>query len=410
MPIAGYFGPNLYNMCWNGNELPDYFSDEIFQKLSDLGLNIFTKCEIVSADRPAATYKLLEMAQKYNIGAMPLNSYAKTSPTAFGKSVCELMQYDSWSGVYLVDEPTTSYFYAHVSNPRIETYKEYANLIHNEMDLFSFGNLFPMGSLKKKSEFEKYVKEWIDTANPKVIMKDEYPFNLSYKGNMAPYIVSTSIMNKYAQENDIAFWNFIQAGDHMYQGGKPTLPYWPNEAQFDWLISTSLAYGAQGIIYYPIFETRGSSLDDQENVDPYRNGFLGVAGNKTLWYHYGQEIHKHIREIDHVLMNSVHKGVIIKGEQAQIDFKEAYGVLKGEEFNELQAVYGHDAMIGCFNYNGNTALYVVNYNQKYAQRITLDFDAKHNITITQSADTAYVRGDSLTLDMAAGEGVLLVIE
>ena len=103
------------------------------------------------------------------------------------------------------------------------------------------------------------------------------------------------------------------------------------------------------------------------------------------------------------------QGVIIKGEQAQKDCKGAYEIIDGESFRELQRVDG-DAMIGCFNYNGKTALYIVNYSQEYAQHITLQLDAKHNMMLAQNAKTSYVTGKSLTLDMAAGEGVLLVIE
>lgn len=413
MPLGAYYGPHLYNVCWDGNETPQLITEEQFQQAAELGINLFVKCEVEKSDFDKTIYDILKFGEKYGIGIMPTDKVLNArgdemlTPTEFGKRVSAFREYDAWAAVYLVDEPSTSYWYSDRVDRYIDSYEEVANIIHNEMNLVSFGNLYPMISMAKKLDFERYVKEWVDTAKPKFLIWDEYPFNEGYAGDMNAYIVAQSIIRKNAQENNIPFWTFIQAGDHFERNGKETLEYWPNEAEFNWNVNTALAYGAQGLCYFPYYQNAG--YDEKGNIDPYRFGFIGMTGNKTIWYYYAQNIHKHIREIDHVLMNSVHKGVIIKGEQTLDDFEGAYGVLEGEKFNELQAVYG-DAMVGCLNYNGKTALYVVNYSMEYAQRITLDFDAKHDITITQLGETSYVRGNALTLDMAAGEGILLVIE
>ena len=69
-----------------------------------------------------------------------------------------------------------------------------------------------------------------------------------------------------------------------------------------------------------------------------------------------------------------------------------------------------DAMVGCFNYNGKTALYVVNYSMEYAQYITLELNDRHNIKTVQNAEETYLKTKTLTLDMAAGEGVLVIID
>ena len=69
-----------------------------------------------------------------------------------------------------------------------------------------------------------------------------------------------------------------------------------------------------------------------------------------------------------------------------------------------------DAFVGCFNYNGKTALYVVNYSMEYAQYITLHFNEAQNIRMIQNCETSYVNAKNLTLDIATGEGILLVIE
>ena len=67
-------------------------------------------------------------------------------------------------------------------------------------------------------------------------------------------------------------------------------------------------------------------------------------------------------------------------------------------------------MIGCFNYQGKTALYVVNYDYEYAQDITLHFNEKQNVTVVYDAETSHVSAKDLTLPMQAGHGALIVFD
>ena len=132
-------------------------------------------------------------------------------------------------------------------------------------------------------------------------------------------------------------------------------------------------------------------------------------GNKTQWYYYAQTINQHIKAIDEVLMNSTHKGVIASGEQANKDLEFTTCVIESGSFNELQSVSG-DALVGCFNYQGKTALYVVNHSFEYAQEVKLTFDRVQNLQLIQKAKKADANAIELTLNMAAVEGILIVIQ
>lgn len=78
-------------------------------------------------------------------------------------------------------------------------------------------------------------------------------------------------------------------------------------------------------------------------------------------------------------------------------------------FRELQSVSG-ETMVGCFNYNGKTALYVVNYSMDTAQSITLTLDKTYHVKVVKGAKATFTNTQELQLDMTAGEGILLVIE
>ena len=229
---------------------------------------------------------------------------------------------------------------------------------------------------------------------------------------MEVYFYNMDVIRKAADDRNLPFWAFIQAGSQWNDGWEKKetiLPYFPNEPQFNWNVNTSLAFGAQGIQYFPLVQPIQFTLSTTDEGDYERNGILGGMGNKTRWYGYAQKINKHIAEIDEVLMNSVHKGIIVSGEQAVKDMSMTTCVIEEGTFNQLQSV-SDGAMIGCFNYQGKTALYVVNYSFEDAQDIELGFDGVQKVTMIQDAKTSLVETDKLTLQMAAGEGVLLVIE
>lgn len=425
MPLGGYYGPDDYAYSTDGNTRPDYFTDEIFQKIVDLGINMITYTEIDNTMYPDSVHKLLEMTSKYGLGYIPWDreiSYKtdnmSLSATQSAERIAEWYDYESYCAQWIVDEPHTLYHGGN-ADMYIDKFENMAKAVNTELGLHTYMNMVPTLSVSDKAieNYHRYVKEFCDTLEPHILMWDTYPFRKHLVDgdascNPQQYIVSLSIVRKYAEEYGIPFWSFIQVGNQYNDNYAATLdPLTPTEAQFNWNVNTALAYGSQGLQFFCLIEPHWDSMTETGSIDTHRSGLIGVMGNKTVWYYYLQNLTKHIQVIDEVLMNSVNKGVIISGEQAKGDFAKAECVLKGEKFQELRSIENDtDVMVGCFNYNGKTALYVVNYSYEYAQHVTLNFDQQHNITVTQLAEKSYVNTDSLTLDMAAGEGVLVIIE
>mgnify|MGYP003292606880 CR=1 FL=1 len=61
-------------------------------------------------------------------------------------------------------------------------------------------------------------------------------------GDYRGYFWNMDLMRKYAQEKEIPFWVFIQAGSQWYVTAKDSIkPYFPNEPQLHWNINTCLA-------------------------------------------------------------------------------------------------------------------------------------------------------------------------
>ncbi len=420
MPITGYVGPYQHAYSMDGNVFPDYITDDCYQKIADSGINLIVSSFTDYADAPEAVKKNLELASKYGIGffVTDRNVTGKTeqdeiTPEEVAKQIVNYSKYDAFCGMYLVDEPQATYYSMGDGTRLLSKYEQLADVLHNKLDILTYCNAFPINDLgNNKGSYEKYIKEFCDTLQPKVLCWDYYPFDEYREGKMEVYFYNMDLIRRTAEERNIPFWAYIQAGSQWndsFEQLPSKTPYWPNEFQFNWNVNTSLAFGAQGIQYFPLLQPYQFTLAEAGKWDFERNGILGAMGNKTQWYYYAQEINKHIGAIDEVLMNSVNKGVIVSGEQAKADMSLTTCEIKDGTFNQLKSVTG-DAMVGCFNYQGKTALYVVNYDMEHAQKITLTFDGSQNMKMIQNAKESYVKGKALTLDMAAGEGILLVLE
>jgi hypothetical protein len=138
-----------------------------------------------------------------------------------------------------------------------------------------------------------------------------------------------------------------------------------------------------------------------------------MTGKKNRWYFYTQKLTKQIEAVDHVLMNSANMGILACGAQAtslcaQVKDKEGY--LKGNSWRQLKSVSGDSAFVGCFDYLGGTALYVVNSSRNNRANTTLQFDNNYCYDVIQRGQSATVVGTRMTLNLQPGEGVLVVLK
>lgn len=420
MPLCGFHGPYQDKFNQDGNVAPNMVTDEYFQMVKDLGINMISASELDWYSTKEALTQALELGEKYGIGFFVGDknltwNYDITAEEA-ANYISEYYDYPAYCGLTLIDEPNIpTYNLDGNENRNLDLFVNLAKVLQYDLDQYCYINMYAIkeGNAKGYEVWSNYVKEVSDSLNQKIYSADMYPFDEKNQGLWQKYFYYLGTMRDYAIDHNAPFWGYIAAGAQWsgnYMAFDSVTPYFPNEPQFNWNVNTTLAYGAQGMQYFPLIQYMNMTPTlSGDGWDFNRNGIIGAWGNKTQWYHYVKNINTHIAEIDEVLMNSVHKGVIASGKQAQDDTKLTSCVIESGSFQELTSITG-DALVGCFNYNGKTALYVVNHSMEYAQYITLNFNETQEIRKTQNAKTSYVKGDKLTLDMAAGEGVLVVIE
>lgn len=422
MPLAGYYGPYVLTDVEDGQVIPEYNTDEVWSAIAECGINFVIYSPLDYVSRKDQVMRSLDFGEKYNLGVAVTDweiVSTGTSGTATKESIAErmsaYMNHPAFAGVYLVDEPSTDYF--HAGGRDLNSYKEIANILNNELGIFAYQQAFPStGGENEHDRYEQYIKDYCDTLNPPYLLYDRYPFDATNKGKIADHFFDLAIIRKTAKDNNIPFWAYIGAGSQWNEGsqsGKLTVTeYYPDEGQFDWHVNTCLAFGMQGMVFFPLIQPYHFANLGDNTFDFAINGVLSAMGSKNRWWYYIQDITKHITAIDEVLMNAVNKGVIVSGEQVKKDTalaKDYDAIIDGTSWRELKDVSG-DAIVGCFNYQGKTALYVVNYSTEYAQHIDLTFQKDCKVTVVQNAETKKMQGTGMTLDMLAGEGALLIFE
>lgn len=320
----------------------------------------------------------------------------------------EMYQYDSFGGLYFRDEP-----YSHMF-PHIQKCLETYNKVKEELgynDLNVFLNAFPSvggnqlsGGTDKDITWEEYLRG-LSATGVEYISFDMYPI-MGLFGNKvsSSWFTALGTINRIAIEEGKPWIGCVQVGGGSTSYGTIEARV-TTEGEMKWDVNTMLAFGAKGITYY--IGVSPTYFANTEEAQISCHSLINVYGEKTpLWY-YAKEINEHIKAMDHILMNCDYQGVIITGESPVVHYGK--DLIKSNSFRDLNGVTGN-AMVGCFDYNGKTALYVVNNSITQEGQITLSFEYKNNFEVIQDAVSRKESGDSLTLDLGIGEAALVVLE
>lgn len=420
MPIMGYIGGMNFNFSYNGQVAEPSISDSFMSLVAESGVNSISNNGADYNVNPQLTKKLLDLGLKYGIGITVMDKAISEKldnsvldEEHIGERITNYIDHPACVGIYIQDEPYPDYYVSSIDENTLvvrNQTKSYNALA--KYDLFVYGSLFPMNTITDKERYEAYVAEFTEKCPTKALLYDKYPFWGSNELEYAPsYFSNMESIRKYAEKSNIPFWPFIQAGSQWNDAGArfDTKGYWPDEGSFNWIASTSLAFGAKGIMYFPLEQPYWFPLALTTKYDFQRNGIIGAWGNKTRFFYYAQNVNKQIKAVDHILMNSVNKGLICTDQEVEDDLANIQYVLKGKSWRELKNVEGK-ALIGCFNYQGKTALYVSNYDNIHNQNITLDFYDEYKVTVIQEGETSHYKTDTLLLTMIAGDGALVVFE
>lgn len=429
MPIGGYHGP------YNAQNI----TEDMYKAIAESGINLIVKSEMdyANEDTRALLEKGLKYAEKYKIGVFVYDT--RLNPITASNGVVtehnyisdaarlatllgDYSKYQSFLGNMIVDEPIANQKdgWKLWAENRIDRYKWYEGItttLNAYDNQTGYVNLLGQYHMQQQEgyvymEYDSYLRT-IGKSN-KLLSFDSYPFweKAGASGGIAPYLKSLGTISKVAREDGYPFWSYIQAGtDYRDDSSDGATTGYLTKAQTLWNVNTSLAFGAKGIVYFPLVQpTYFANVEASSGTYDYnRNGIFGADNKKNDYYAMVQEANEQVAAVDEVLMKSLNQGVIVTG-QAKTDATGVENIITSTD--RLRSVTGDDAMVGCFTYKDTEAFYIVSYDYVATedQTITLNFDRNSQYRIIQNGQTNYGEGSSCTIKASAGEGALVVLE
>ncbi len=440
MPIGGFWGP--YESEWgsiNGQQIPNILSEKSYQMIHEAGVNMVVRsAEGASVGSVASAVKQLEYGDKYGVGVFAAvselesiggreTSYVEGQPVPFNEAqvkslIGDLAKHESFLGVSLTDEP---FWYQMDGLEKAQSLFEewgysddyiiYTNVLNWEVSDAIRGGNRPGVEIP----LDTYYDRAINDVGLKFLSATGYYFEQKDTPDAMLYKLFDALsgLRKYSNEYNVPMWRMLQAGGQWNDllQDLPHLDPYPNEGETLFDVNMALAYGAKAIQYFPLVEPYYFSYATDGTYEFNRNGLISATGNKTQWYYFAQKANKQIAAIDHVLMNSANVGLIAHGQDAvrmasadNADLRPEF--IQEGKFRQLSGVEGDDCYIGCFDYYGGTALYVVNYDRQEKAKVSLKFDGNYGYEVIQRAKSALVMGGRIDLTLEAGEGVLVVLK
>jgi hypothetical protein len=158
-------------------------------------------------------------------------------------------------------------------------------------------------------------------------------------------------------------------------------------------------------------QTYYSSLHPDGTIDPERSGLIATDGLPNRYWFYARSANEQVAVVDEILLKCECEGMIVTNHAKKVT-KDAIGFFPTDSFREVCSVDSEDegAFIGCFDYNGKTALYVVNNDMYKRQNIVLNFDKEYTYSMLAVGCDKKETGSKCQLDLAAGAAVLVLID
>lgn len=388
--LLGVWVPPLYRLTQTDEE-----ADMRYRELKELGVNMtYTHHPVHEVYNVNQLLRSLDAAHKHGIKVMVI-----LRPGQLGLSMVEKTKdHPAVMGYNLVDEPGFGSF-AQLAKLR-DKIKEMA-----DEDKIIMCNLFPnyapdnfLGTTPTdgKSSYEVYVEKYMDMVRPDVLSFDHYPF-LADKTHDSQKIQlmleNFSIIRLYGEKYNVDTWGFVQ--NSSWQGTRL-----PNDDELRFIVHFHLIFGLKSYSYF---------LYCQPSADPgvegVFEGMITYEGEKTEVYHRVQKQNQDINAMKGVFMKYDHKVFLTHNmpEEYVASINESLRVEKYKGIEKIES--DGSLLIGCFEKDGRTGYYVMNFNYEKGVKATIKLDDKYEFRVWGANGLEQLKnGSKVELDLLPGEG------
>ncbi len=153
--------------------------------------------------------------------------------------------------------------------------------------------------------YEEYLDRYMEVVEPPLLCFDHYPL-LSGGGITGDYFYNWATIRRVSLQFGVPSWVFIQSVgfDSAYPGFQDRRR--PNEAEIQWQVNVSLAYGAKGIQYFTYW------TPDSQPGDSLRFGqaLIALDGTQTALYDYAKKVNAYLGVMGKALLPLVSESVV----------------------------------------------------------------------------------------------------
>ena len=384
--LIGLWSPPAAHAVQDQNSM-----DQACKDMYDLGARMLITLEEMSSIRQMN--RLLDGAEKHNLKVLVYtigDAYSVTSMIRRTKS------HPAVIGYYLKDEPVYDEFYW------LDYIFSRAKTLVPD-DFLLVGNLLPDygASMKGQGDYADYVSSFYETVpDANAVFFDSYNF-LSTGSDLESLLYTIATNRTVANEKEFDLYPIVQAAAWG--------PYkTPSLGDLRLQANLSLLFGSKGFIWYYYWVPY-----DPDHLEEYRTHYSMVTfeGEKTQQWYAVQTVNQEIHNMKGVFLDYEFQGIISHNLPFFSDpFEDVDYTFT--EFRELKEIQGEgNILVGCFEKEGKTGLYVMNISSGSPSSAVLQLDGKHDYQIWNSEGLAVLERDSeIALDFEYGEGCFIIIE
>lgn len=443
MKISGFFSPTA-----------SLVKDETYATIKSTGVNHIIETNVSYTDDALTryrTYQELSFAQKYGMTVTVkdgrLTAIGESNGTATATDVqnyvANYKDYQSFSGLFIIDEPKAEAFpntgewkgvkqveeYSSVAKAIAAAgYEGWSNAFGGSTDFFN--NSWKYNGSSMRYRYYNYLSTLVEKFDLSFVSFTFYPFWDEYDGkskgvdSAKNYFMNLAMAKDIANKKNISFRNFVQAGEGFEE--EPNNNF--TEAQFKWNANINLAFGTSALEYFPLVHP--ASLKNYAD-GTCASGLLDGDGKLTKFGEWATSVNKQAAAVDEILLNATNEGYMSTGGYAKSVATETVGKIEMWEnatskktiTNTIHTSYNsatvtsndstYGAFTGCFKitsgeYAGKSAMYIVNYNDTAANNITVNFGSSKEVTTIYQGVKTTQNASTYTSSIAAGDAVLVI--
>lgn len=379
---------NFLTSFWVGPPA-SYVTPETYQTIKDAN---FTNCGLTWDYNVETNKKMLTYCGQLGMSAIVVDD--RIAPNLYSLPnwkrsidavVRDYAKYPSLMSYYVMDEPGAALFTG------LGEISKYFRSVDPKR--LPYINLFPNYASSDQldtADYRSYLEVYRTKVKPEVLSYDYYTFakdNVERK----TYFQNLGDVSDSAFAQGKPFWNTVLSADHLFYRR-------PNLGEMRWQVHSSLAYGANGILYFTYWPDPKMQAPDQPAV-------VDKNGKPTELYDIIKEVNLEAIRTAHVL-EGYHFESVFHGGTLPLGTKPVPA-------NFPLEIGGQNALVAQFSNNSQKMWMVMNRDFKQDTSLLVQLpDSMTNVEVFDSKANTWIKetigaSHSLEVNLEAGYGKLL---